>query len=173
MNSPVRTLSWAVAAVAVGVLVAACTAPPGPPTQEGQPAPRPVTPAVPPGAPSPKPAEPQSEAHWRRALAQHIQATNRERVFEGSPPHPLRAIVVLELTIGADGRLQRATVLRAPDHARELGAEAIRTAQAASPLPPPPRALLARGAARLTETWLFRSDNRFQLRTLAETQRIQ
>ena len=173
MNSPVRTQSWAVAAVAVGVLVAACTAPPAPPPPEGQPAPRPVTPAVPPGAPSTKPAEPQSEAHWRRALAQHIQATNRERVFEGSPPHPLRAIVVLELTIGADGRLQRATVLRAPDHARELGAEAIRTAQAASPLPPPPRALLGRGAARLTETWLFRGDNRFQLRTLAEMQLIQ
>jgi protein TonB len=155
------------------MLIAACAAPSAPPTPEGQPASRPVTPALPPGAPSPKPAEPQSEAHWRRALAQHIQATNRERVFEGRPPHPLKAIVVLELTIGADGRLQRATVLRAPDHARELGAEAIRTAQAASPLPAPPRALLGRGAARLTETWLYRGDNRFQLRTLAEMQLIQ
>jgi len=173
MSSPVRTQCWALAAVAAGVLVVGCTAPPAPSTPGGQPVPRPAAPAVPPGAPSPKAAEPQSEADWRRALAQRILAANPDRVFEGRPPHPLKAVVVLELTVGADGRLQRATVLRAPDHARELGAEAVRTAQAASPLPAPPRALLGRGAARLTETWLFRGDNRFQLRTLAETQLIQ
>jgi protein TonB len=121
----------------------------------------------------PAPVQSLTEADWRRALAQHILAINRERVFEGRPPHPLKAIVVLELTVGLDGRLQRASVLRAPDHARELGADAVRAAQAASPLPPPPRALLSRGAVRFTETWLFRDDNRFQLRTLAQTQLIQ
>jgi protein TonB len=94
-------------------------------------------------------------------------AVNRDRVFEGRPPNPLKAVVVLDLTVGADGRLQRATVMRAPDHARELGAEAVRTAQAALPLPAPPRSLVSRGPLRFTETWLFRHDNRFQLRTLA------
>jgi protein TonB len=116
-----------------------------------------------------------TEAEWRRVLAQHILDANRERVFEGRPPHPLKAVVVLELTIGADGRLQQAVVLRAPAHARHLGAEAIRAAQAAAPLPPPPppSSLAGRGSVRVAETWLFRADERFQLRTLAETQLIE
>jgi protein TonB len=132
-----------------------------------------VAPAAPPPAGARRPPDYLTESDWRRALAQHILAVNRDRVFEGRPPHPLKAIVVLELTVGADGRIQRAAVLRAPEHARELGADAIRTAQAASPLPAPPRALLGRGAVRYTEPWLFREDNRFQLRTLAQTQLIQ
>ncbi len=106
-------------------------------------------------------------------MARHIQTVNRQRVFEGRPPHPLKAIVVLEITVAADGRIERAQVLRAPDHARELGAEAVRTVQAASPLPPPPREMVSRGAVRLTETWLFRQDNFFQLRSLAQVQLIQ
>lgn len=106
-------------------------------------------------------------------LAQHIQTVNRQRVFEGRPPHPLKAIVVLQLTVAADGRVERASVLRAPNHARELGDEAVRTVQAASPVPPPPRAMSSRGAVRLTETWLFRQDNLFQLRSLAQEQLIQ
>ena len=99
---------------------------------------------------------------------------NKERVFEGRPPHPLKAVVVLDLAVGADGRIQSASVMRAPQHARELGAVAVRTVQAASPLPPPPRALLGQvGSVRFTETWLFRQDDRFQLRTLAQAQLIQ
>jgi len=46
----------------------------------------------------------------------------------------------------------------------------VRTVQAAVPLPPPPPALLGRGTSvRFTETWLFREDDRFQLRTLAKS----
>lgn len=106
-------------------------------------------------------------------MAQHIQSVNRQRVFDGRPPHPLKAIVVLELTVASDGRIERANVLRAPGHAPELGAEAVRMVQAASPLPPPPRSVAGRGSVRLTETWLFRQDNLFQLRTLAQAQVIQ
>lgn len=124
--------------------------------------------------PSVRPSAALSEADWRRALAQHILTVNKDRVFEGRPPHPLKAVVVLDLAVGADGRIQSASVMRAPQHARDLGAVAVRTAQAASPLPPPPRALLGRGSSvRFTETWLFRQDDRFQLRTLAQNQLIQ
>lgn len=158
-------------AVAAGLMAAGCVASPTPPAApSSSSAARPAS-AAPTAAA--RPAETLSEADWRRALAQHILAANRDRVFEGRPPHPLKAIVVLDLTVGADGRLHQATVLRAPDHARELGAAAVRAAQAASPLPPPPRALVGRGAVRVTETWLFRQDDRFQLRTLAQTQLIQ
>jgi TonB family protein len=164
-------LRWS-AAVAAVAGVAACVAPPAPaPTPAPAPAPRPSVTAPPTVVPLPSPSL--SEADWRRAMAQHIQAVNRQRVFEGRPPHPLKAIVVLELTVAADGRIERASVLRAPAHARELGGEAVRTVQAASPLPAPPRALLSRGSVRLTETWLFRNDNLFQLRSLAQNQLIQ
>jgi len=114
-----------------------------------------------------------SEAEWRRTLAQHILTVNKDRVFEGRPPHPLKAVVVLELEVGADGRIRHASVMRAPKHARELGPAAVRTVQAAAPLPPPPRALLGRSSSvRFTETWLFRDDDRFQIRTLAQQQLI-
>ncbi len=163
-------LRWSAAAALAGV--AGCALPPPAPAPVALP-PAPVAAPMPPPPAAPLPAPHLSETEWRRALAQHIQSVNRQRVFEGRPPHPLKAIVVLELTVAADGRIERASVLRAPGHARELGDEAVRTAQAASPLPPPPRALASRGAVRLTETWLFRQDNLFQLRSLAQAQLIQ
>jgi TonB family protein len=158
---------------AAAAIAAGCATPPPPAATVKPPAPVVATPAPPPPAVAVRPPSQMSEAEWRRALAQHIMQVNRDRVFDGRPPHPLKAIVVLELTVAADGRVQRASVLRAPDHARELGAEAVRTAQAASPLPPPPRSVAGQGATRFTETWLFRHDNQFQLRTLAQTQLIQ
>ena len=87
-----------------------------------------------------------------------------------SPPNPLRAVVVVEMTVAADGRVRRAELLRVPAHSRELGSVALRTLNAASPLPPPPRALTAQGTIRTTETWLFRDDGQFQIRTLASPQ---
>jgi protein TonB len=121
----------------------------------------------------PRPALPSSaEAAWRREVAQRIQVANASKVFEGAPPHPLKAVVVLDLIVGADGRLQRVSVIRTPSHARELGDEAMRTVRAAVPLPAPPRALLNYGNVRFTETWLFREDNRFQIRTLAQDQKL-
>jgi len=152
-------------------MLASCSAPPPTPPAPSA-SPRPATPAPPP--PTARAPEPRSESEWRRALAQHILAVNHDRVFEGRPPHPLKAIVVLELAVSADGRIQSASVMRAPQHARELGAMAVRTARASSPLPPPPPTLLGRGTSvRVTETWLFRQDDRFQLRTLAQAQLIQ
>ena len=40
----------------------------------------------------------------------------------------------------------------------------------ASPLPAPQRSLVRNGRIELTETWLFRDDGRFQIRTLAQAQ---
>lgn len=174
MSCPAQMLLRGITLVAAAVL-AACAVPPAPaPTPPPPPAPPVVTAPAPPPAVAPaRPGPEVSEPDWRRALAQHILKVNQDRVFEGRPPHPLKAVVVVELTVGADGHVQRASVLRAPDHAKELGSVAVRTAQTASPLPAPPRSLASRGPIRLTETWLFRHDDRFQLRTLAQTQLIQ
>jgi protein TonB len=58
--------------------------------------------------------------------------------------------------------------LRTPDH--ELAAVATRSVRAVGPLPAPPPEFLRRGELQLVETWLFRDDGRFQVRTLAEPQ---
>jgi len=169
VGTPTRSHRCIFAVIASALAVASCSAPPAPPAT-------PTAPASPPrsAAPAAPPPVALTEPDWRRTLAQHILTVNKDRVFEGRPPHPLKAIVVLELAVGADGRVQSASVMRAPSHARELGAVAVLTAQAASPLPPPPRAVLGRGTSvRFTETWLFRNDDRFQLRTLAQTQLIE
>ncbi len=169
MNLPTRTHLSVAAAAAAAMLLGSCSAPHSPPATPAAPsASRPASAAAPPAT---RPTQAQTESDWRRALAQHILTINREQVFEGRPPDPLKAVVVVELTVGADGRIHGASVMRAPDHARDLGPVAVRTARAASPLPPPPRAMLGRGnSVRFTETWLFRQDDRFQLRTLAQTQ---
>jgi protein TonB len=53
---------------------------------------------------------------------------------------------------------------------RSLERRAIQSVRAAAPLPIPAAGLLRRGAADITETWLFRDDGRFQVRTLAQVQ---
>jgi protein TonB len=158
--------------VAAALLLGSCSAPPPAPPATSASVP-PARAATPTPTPATRPPETVSEAQWRRALAQHILTVNKDRVYEGRPPYPLKAVVVLELEVGADGKIRNASVLRTPKHARELGSAAVRTVQAAVPLPPPPPALLGRGTSvRFTETWLFREDDRFQLRTLAQEQLI-
>jgi protein TonB len=150
--------------------IAGCSAPPAADVPAPAPAPVPVRPAETPPASKAPPEVPRTEVAWRRAVAQRIHDANGSKIFEGRPPHLLKAVVVLELTVGADGSVQRASVMRTPSHARALGDEAIRTVHAAAPLPPPPRLMLSRGSVRFLETWLFRQDDRFQVRTLAEQQ---
>lgn len=160
---------------ALVTLFGACTtAPPAPVVQTPAPAPVAIAPPAveaPAVRPAPMPTPKHlHEADWRRAAAEHIHGIHQARIFPGRPPHPLKAVVVLQLTVGPDGRVHRADVLRAPEHAKHLGSEAVRLAMAASPLPPPPAQIVARGSLRITETWLFRADEQFQLRTLALTQ---
>ncbi|MCU0768081.1 MAG: TonB family protein [Burkholderiaceae bacterium] len=151
----------------VALAMVGCSVPPAPTAPAPASAPAPT---APPQLAKRSPEPSRAEADWRRAVAQHIQSVNAAKVFEGRPPNPLKAVVVLDVAVAADGRLQRVGVLRAPAHARELGDEAIRTIRHAAPLPAPPQALLNHGSVRFTETWLFREDDRFQLRTLAQTQ---
>lgn len=115
-------------------------------------------------------ASPRSLAEWKRSAAERIHAANRALIYGGAPPNPLRAVVVVEMTVSADGQIRRADLLRVPGHAKELGAVALKTLSAAAPLPAPPRALVAQGPIRVTETWLFRDDGHFQIRTLATAQ---
>jgi protein TonB len=146
------------ALVIAAIVLAGCDAPAPP---------EPPKPAPPPQQVAP-PAPPLSLDDYKRHIAGAILTANSALTYEGTPPHLLRAVVVLELTIDASGAVRGVRTLRTPDD--ELAAVAVRSARAAGPLLAPPPELLRRGELQVVETWLFRDDGRFQVRTLAEPQ---
>ena len=107
--------------------------------------------------------------HFKRDVACRIHARNGKHLYDGAPPPVLRSVVVLSVRIDARGRPVRIGVLRS-NGIRELERRAIQSVRSAAPLPVPAARLLRRGTADITETWLFRDDGRFQVRTLASVQ---
>jgi protein TonB len=103
---------------------------------------------------------------WKQRAAERIHEVSRAQLFEGRPEHLLRAVIVVEATVDRQGKVMRSRVMRSPGIAT-LDGIALRSLQNASPLPAPPAALTAKGPLVYHETWLFRKDGRFQLRTLA------
>ena len=103
---------------------------------------------------------------WKRVAAEKVYAVNRAQLFDGRPEHLLRAVIVVEATVDREGKVTRSKILRSPGIA-SLDDVALTSLKAASPLPAPPAKLVARGPLVFSETWLFRKDGRFQLRTLA------
>ncbi len=106
---------------------------------------------------------------WKRTAAEKVYAVNRTQLFDGRPEHLLRAVIVVEVTVDREGRVTRSKILRSPGIA-SLDSAALGSLKAASPLPAPPSKLVARGPLVFSETWLFRKDGRFQLRSLALAQ---
>ena len=162
------------------LVLAACSSPaPAPSTASSPPPPAPsVTPSVKPfDAAPPASAPPSTSAlrlaardpaldDWKRVAAEKVYAANRAHLFDGRPEHLLRAVIVVEATVDREGKVTRSKILRSPGIA-SLDNVALTSLKAASPLPAPPAKLVARGPLVFSETWLFRKDGRFQLRTLA------
>jgi protein TonB len=157
------------AIVVVALLAAACGKPPAPP---------PEAPAAPPQAQQP-PAAPAATASklpppktpldaYKRELAQRILAANAAQTFEGKPPDILYAVVVLQFTVDRAGKVTALKTLRSRHPPQEK--LALASVRAAAPFPAPPAALLRRGTLEVAETWLFREDGKFQIRSLAEAQ---
>lgn len=140
------------------ILLAGC----GAPTPPQAPKPAPPAPQVAPPGPS------LALDRYKRDIAREILKASPASTFKGTPPHLLRAVVVLELTIDGNGAVKRVRTVRTPND--ELAAVATRSVRAAAPLPAPPAELLRRGQLEVVETWLFRDDGRFQVRSLAEPQ---
>jgi protein TonB len=166
--------------VAGTVGVAACTSPPAQPPADPspvvvQPSSRAVSPPVEPiasasGAPTVRlaPRNPALEK-WKVAVAERIHEVNQKQLFEGRPHHLLRAVIVVEASVDPSGKVITSRVMRSPG-IKSLDQVALASLKAASPLPAPPAALVARGPLVFSETWLFTNDNRFQVRTLAMPQ---
>lgn len=150
------------------LLAAACGKPPAPPPEApaAPPAPQP-SPAPATGASKLPPPKTPLEA-YKRELAQRILSANGAQTFEGKPPDILHAVVVLQLTVDGKGKLTGLKTLRSRHPPQEK--VALASVRAAAPLPAPPATLLRRGTLEVAETWLFRDDGKFQIRSLAEAQ---
>jgi protein TonB len=156
------------AAALAALVLAACGAPTPPP--EPLPQQQPVAPApTPPQAATSKPEPARTPLdRYKRAVAQQILQANAPRTYDGVPPHLLRAVIVLQLTVDGKGTLTGIKTLRS--RSTEHASAATKSVRAAGPLPAPPRELLRGGHLEFAETWLFRDDGKFQVRSVAEAQ---
>jgi periplasmic protein TonB len=105
---------------------------------------------------------------YHKDFAKHLTRHNQNLIYEGAPPNPLRAIVVLEVELSRDGEVTAVRSLRVPSHGQEQFKLARESILRAAPYPKPAITVaLGKPRVALTETWLFNNEGRFQLRSLA------
>jgi len=138
-------------------------APPAPPQVQST-APAPVVTAPAPSISPRKPTGPLDEYKMRNAL--RILQANSHQIYDGAPPHFLKSVVVLIFVVDARGQLTSSRVLRGNGH-KQLEQVALASVKRAAPFDPPPRQLLRGNTIEITETWLFRDDGKFQVRSVA------
>jgi len=103
---------------------------------------------------------------YKAEVARHIYKSSAKETFEGAAPPLLKSIVVLEITVDAKG-VAHARVVRSNGF-KELEARALQSVKRATPLP----RFSGAGSKPVSyyETWLFRNDGRFQIRSIAPPQ---
>jgi protein TonB len=103
---------------------------------------------------------------YKAEVARHIYRASARETFDDAAPPLLKSIVVLSITVDSGGRAH-ARVVRSNGF-RSLEARALRSVRRAAPLP---RWSGAHGRSiHYYETWLFRHDGRFQIRSIAPPQ---
>ena len=101
-------------------------------------------------------------------VAKRIASTSPD-LFADPLPEVLKSIVVLDIAIGRDGVPQHVSVRRSNGF-RQLEQRAEASVRNAAPFTVPgPEVLRGAGSVRFLETFLFRDDGRFQIRSLVET----
>lgn len=123
-----------------------------------------------PAAPLPLPATSvaASVGEYQREFARLLHAANSGMVYEGAPPNPLRAVIVMRTEVDAVGGVRRLELVRAPWHDPWLEALVRETVRQAEPLPRPSLKLMAGArSVEFVETWLFDYQGRFRLRSLS------
>jgi periplasmic protein TonB len=134
--------------------------------QQSEPAP-PVTPSAPASAPATANSSATTVDHYKRELAARIYQTSAAQVFEGSPPNLLRSVIVLSVTLDSSGNVADLRTMRDNGDSETVRA-AHDSVRRGAPYPRPPDRLLRSARLQYVETWLFRDDGKFQLRTVAE-----
>jgi protein TonB len=106
---------------------------------------------------------------YKRDLAQRISQVNSTKVYAGRPQAMLRSVVVVKYIVDARGNLVRSEIMRS-NRDRATESIALASVKSTAPFPKPLPHLLRQGRLEISETWLFNTDGRFQLRTIAEPQ---
>jgi len=146
----------------VASMTVACTSrPTAPPT-----APPPAAVIVPVAPPPPLKSSASTVDGYKRDVAMEIHRANPQHLFEGVPPPVLKSIIVLSITVDSKGQPTRIEVFRSNGYT-ELDELAMQSVRRTAPLPYPNGVLTNAGTLQFTESWLFRDDGRFQIRTLA------
>ena len=104
---------------------------------------------------------------YKREVAGRIAARSRH-MFTEPLPEMFKSIVVLDITIARDGSLERVAVRRSNGF-RQLEARAIESVREAAPYAAPGLFIRHGGSVSFLETFLFRADGRFQIRSLVGT----
>ena len=129
------------ASAAIAAVLAGCSTPPTPPV-----------------------AQPTLD-DYKRGVAQRIVAAS-DGTYSTPIPEALKSIVVLEITVDNTGAPLEVSVLRTNGH-DALTERAIASVVDAGPFAAPEPALLqGDGSVSFLETFLFRDDDFFQLRSL-------
>lgn len=121
-----------------------------------------------PAAPAPAPLIPPLTLDaYKRSVAERITRASPD-VFAEPLPEMFKSIVVLDITIDHEGRLTQVAVRRSNGF-KALEHRAIESVRRAAPFGAPAFSVRGRdGSVRYLETFLFRDDGRFRIRSLVE-----
>ncbi len=165
-------MTYRVAAAIVAATTLAACMPQRPETPQIQPEVVPPGPVVRPPAPTPPPAQPMARAtnlaDYKIEVAKRIASSSPDLFGDPLPPM-LKSIVVLDIAIDRNGQPQQVSVRRS-NGIKQLEQRAQTSVRRAAPFnAPAPELLGGTSAVRFLETFLFRDDGRFQIRSLVET----
>jgi protein TonB len=135
-------------------------------------APVPAAPAASPSvasaqpAPAPTPFIPRLTLDaYKKAVAERIASVSPD-IFVEPLPEMFKSIVVLDITIDREGRLTQVSVRRSNGY-KALENRATESVKRAAPFGPPAFTVRGRdGSVNFLETFLFRDDGRYQIRSL-------
>jgi protein TonB len=151
------------ACISFTALLAACSTP-----SSRAPAQSPAPQAAAAPAPAPSPAQripPLTLEAYKKSVAERI-ASSSPNTFSEPLPEMFKSIVVLDITIDREGRLSQVSVRRSNGY-KALENRAMDSVKRAAPFVAPAFTVRGRdGSVNFLETFLFRDDGRFQIRSL-------
>lgn len=103
---------------------------------------------------------------YQKELAVHISQRNAPHIYVTQPQALLRSVIVIKFVLDAQGKLLSRDILRS-NKDKETEQIALASLSRAQHFPVPLTSWLRQGKLELIETWLFNTDGRFQLRTIA------
>ena len=102
---------------------------------------------------------------YKKHAAGHIVAQAKSELAPSLPPI-LKSVVVLDITVDAEGNVTRAVVWRSNGY-QDLEQTALTSVKRVGKLPAPsPEVLKGQESVRFLETWLFRHDGRYHVRSV-------